>query len=185
MNLMKYNYIIIINRYWMAPEVIMCDPESPTSYNASYNSKADIWSIGITGIEIADKNPPLSDIHPMRALTLIPTSDLGLAKPKNWSKLFVEFIAICLTKDPNKRPSAEDLLKHPFLQRAKNLRRDAILADMIQKSKMSKEKTKLGIPIDDDEEFANFDQIVPEEVSNTLPPSQLNKQGSDMNPQVR
>jgi len=100
--------------YWMAPEVIMCDPESPTSYNASYNSKADIWSIGITGIEIADKNPPLSDIHPMRALTLIPTSDLGLAKPKNWSKLFVEFIAICLTKDPNKRPSAEDLLKHPF-----------------------------------------------------------------------
>jgi len=169
--------------YWMAPEVIMCDPESPTSYNASYNSKADIWSIGITAIEIADKNPPLSDIHPMRALTLIPTSDLGLAKPKNWSKLFVEFIAICLTKDPNKRPSAEDLLKHPFLQRAKTLRRDAILADMIQKSKMGKEKSKLGIPVDDDEEFANFDQIVPEETKNTLPPSQLNKQGSEPNVQ--
>jgi len=157
----------------MAPEVIMCDPESPTSYNASYNSKADIWSIGITAIEIADKNPPLSDIHPMRALTLIPTSELGLAKPKNWSKLFVEFIAICLTKDPNKRPTAESLLKHPFLQRAKTLRRDAILADMIQKAKMGKEKSKLGIPVDDDEEFANFDQIVPEEVKNTLPPSQL------------
>ena len=179
------SFIFIILRYWMAPEVIMCDPESPTSYNASYNSKADIWSIGITAIEIADKNPPLSDIHPMRALTLIPTSDLGLAKPKNWSKLFVEFIAICLTKDPNKRPSAEDLLKHPFLQRAKTLRRDAILADMIQKSKMGKEKSKLGIPVDDDEEFANFDQIVPEETKNTLPPSQLNKQGSEPNVQVK
>lgn len=167
--------------YWMAPEVIMCDPESPSSYNASYNTKADIWSIGITAIEIADKNPPLSDIHPMRALTLIPTSELGLSKPKNWSKLFVEFIAICLTKDPNKRPSAEDLLKHPFLQRARTLRRDAILQDMIQKAKMGKEKSKLGIPVDDDEEFANFDQIVPEEIKNTLPPSQLTKMGSDSN----
>ncbi|KAI9088188.1 kinase-like domain-containing protein, partial [Phlyctochytrium arcticum] len=101
--------------YWMAPEVIMTDPESATHSTASYDSKADIWSIGITAIEIAEKNPPLSDIHPMRALYLIPNSDLGLAKPKAWSKPFQEFIAYCLIKDPVKRPSATELLQHPFL----------------------------------------------------------------------
>ncbi|KAI8617844.1 kinase-like domain-containing protein [Chytriomyces sp. MP71] len=92
--------------YWMAPEVIACDPESASSHTAAYDCKADIWSIGITAIEIADKNPPLSDIHPMRALHMIPSSNLGLAKPKNWSKPFVDFVASCLVKDPSKRPSA-------------------------------------------------------------------------------
>ncbi|KAI8827284.1 kinase-like domain-containing protein, partial [Fimicolochytrium jonesii] len=101
--------------YWMAPEVIMTDPESATHSSASYDAKADIWSIGITAIEIAEKNPPLSDIHPMRALYLIPNSDLGLAKPKNWSKTFQDFIAVCLIKDPIKRPSAAQLLQHPFM----------------------------------------------------------------------
>jgi serine/threonine protein kinase len=101
--------------YWMAPEVIKCDPENATSRSANYDCKADIWSIGITAIEMADKNPPLSDIHPMRALYLIPDADLGLAKPKNWSKTFVDFISCCLTKDPEKRPSAKEILNHPFM----------------------------------------------------------------------
>ncbi|KAI9348493.1 kinase-like domain-containing protein, partial [Obelidium mucronatum] len=103
--------------YWMAPEVISCDPESASSQSAHYDCKADIWSIGITAIEIADKNPPLSDIHPMRALHLIPSSNLGLAKPKNWTKVFVDFIASCLVKDPVKRPSAKEILQHPFMQK--------------------------------------------------------------------
>lgn len=57
-----------MNRYWMAPEVIACDPDSATAGMVSYNDKSDIWSLGITAIEIAEKNPPLSDIHPMQAL---------------------------------------------------------------------------------------------------------------------
>ncbi|KAJ3124847.1 hypothetical protein HK098_000835 [Nowakowskiella sp. JEL0407] len=138
--------------YWMAPEVIMTDPESSTHHSASYDHKADIWSIGITAIEIADKNPPLSDIHPMRALYLIPNSDLGLAKPKNWSKQFVDFVAICLTKDPNARPSAAKLLEHPFMQKAKTLNRQKILADLVAKAKLAKERKKLGKDVDEDEE---------------------------------
>ncbi|RKO96262.1 hypothetical protein CXG81DRAFT_6749, partial [Caulochytrium protostelioides] len=103
--------------YWMAPEVIMTDPDSATHSTASYDAKADIWSIGITAIEIAEKNPPLSDIHPMRALYLIPNSDLGFAHPKSWSKPFQDFVSHCLTKDPQKRPSASQILQHPFLAR--------------------------------------------------------------------
>ncbi|KAI8994353.1 kinase-like domain-containing protein [Gaertneriomyces semiglobifer] len=111
--------------YWMAPEVIMTDPETGNG-NATYDAKADIWSIGITAIEIAEKNPPLSDIHPMRALYLIPNSELNFAKPKNWSKTFQDFVSVCLTKDPNKRPSAQQLLQHPFLAKAAALPRQKL-----------------------------------------------------------
>eukprot|EP00158_Paraphelidium_tribonemae_P008392 Partr_v1_DN28569_c1_g2_i1_m72563 putative serine threonine kinase 10 len=100
--------------YWMAPEVIMSE-NSPTH---TYDAKADIWSIGITTIEMADKLPPLSDIHPMRALYLIPTADaktLMVRKPGDFSKSFVSFIQNCLVKDPRKRPSAEEILAHPFM----------------------------------------------------------------------
>ncbi|TPX37819.1 hypothetical protein SeLEV6574_g07856 [Synchytrium endobioticum] len=137
--------------YWMAPEVIMADPDSATSRSASYDCKADIWSIGITAIEIADKNPPLSDIHPMRALHLIPTSDLGLAKPKNWSKAFADFVATCLTKDPTKRPSAAQILEHPFLAKVKSLNRQKILADLVSKARVAREKKKSGQFDDDDD----------------------------------
>ncbi|KAJ1562567.1 hypothetical protein HK096_007787, partial [Nowakowskiella sp. JEL0078] len=138
--------------YWMAPEVIMTDPESSTHNSASYDHKADIWSIGITAIEIADKNPPLSDIHPMRALHLIPNSDLGLAKPKNWSKPFVDFVSVCLIKDPNQRPSAAQLLEHPFMQKAKTLPRQKIITELVVKAKIAKEKKKAGKEDSDEEE---------------------------------
>ncbi|KAI9355741.1 kinase-like domain-containing protein, partial [Zopfochytrium polystomum] len=126
------------------PEVIRCDPDSASSRDASYDYKADIWSIGITAIEIADKNPPLSDIHPMRALYLIPDSDLNLAKPKAWSKPFVDFIANCLVKDPVKRPSAAKLLEHPFMQKARGLNRKGIIADLIVKAKIARDRKKAG-----------------------------------------
>ena len=136
----------------MAPEVISMDPETNNDPNACYTDKADIWSLGITAIEIADKNPPLSDMHPMRALYLIPKSNLGLSEPKNWSKAFVDFISVCLTKDPTKRPSSSELLNHPFIQKAKDLPRQEMLKMTVMKSKMAREKKKLGLEYDEDDE---------------------------------
>ncbi|KAJ3264353.1 hypothetical protein HDU77_008785 [Chytriomyces hyalinus] len=151
--------------YWMAPEVIACDPESATSQTAAYDCKSDIWSIGITAIEIADKNPPLSDIHPMRALHMIPSSNLGLAKPKNWSKQFVDFIASCLVKDPARRPSAREILQHPFMQKAAGLPRQQIMCDLVKKAKIARERKKAGLePLDDEEDEQEKKQAVPEKV---------------------
>ncbi|KAJ3357429.1 hypothetical protein HDU83_007360 [Entophlyctis luteolus] len=151
--------------YWMAPEVINCDPDGPNSKVASYDCKADIWSIGITAIEIADKNPPLSDIHPMRALHLIPNSNLGLAKPKNWSKIFVDFISVCLIKDPTKRPSAHEILNHPFMTKAAGLPRQKIMQELVQKARSAKERKKAGLDVvDDEEDEVEKKQAVPEKI---------------------
>lgn len=129
----------------------MTDPESETSRTATYDSKSDIWSIGITAIEIAEKNPPLSDIHPMRALVLIPNANLNFAKPKNFSKIFQQFVNDCLQKDPKARPSCQELLEHPFLSKAKSLPRKQMIYDIIQKVKFAKEKGKAGVEDDDDD----------------------------------
>lgn len=95
--------------YWMAPEVIQQN---------SYDAKADLWSLGITCIELAEMLPPLSHIHPMRALFLIPTSPTPtLTNPGQWSKHFNDFLAQILVKEPEKRKSASELLKHPFLKK--------------------------------------------------------------------
>ncbi|KAJ3166932.1 hypothetical protein HDU88_003021 [Geranomyces variabilis] len=170
--------------YWMAPEVIMTDPENATHGSASYDAKADIWSIGITAIEIAEKNPPLSDIHPMRALTLIPTSDLGLAKPKNWSKTFQEFIAVCLIKDPTKRPSAAQLLAHPFLAKASGLPRQKIMTELVQKAKLAREKKKAGYDMDDDDdEDEKKDEIPAKAVAETMKQAKQAKQQQHIAPQ--
>ena len=152
--------------YWMAPEVILLDPETNNDPQLAYTHKADIWSLGITAIEIAEKNPPLSDIHPMRALQLIPKSDLGFAKPKNWSKTFVDFVAVCLTKDPAKRPSASQLLNHPFLAKAKDLPRQEIMKDLVLKSRIAREKRKQGKDEDEDDEKA--EPVAPKAIAETI-----------------
>ncbi|KAJ6221662.1 hypothetical protein RDWZM_000207 [Blomia tropicalis] len=98
--------------YWMAPEVVMCE----TFRDNPYDYKADIWSLGITLIEFAQKEPPNHQMSPMRVLLKIQKGDPPrLDSPSKWSKLFVDFIAKCLTKDPILRPNASDLLAHPFL----------------------------------------------------------------------
>lgn len=95
--------------YWMAPEVIQQN---------SYDAKADIWSLGITCIELAEMLPPLSHIHPMRALFLIPTSPTPtLSDPSKWSKDFIDFLSKVLVKEPEKRLTAAELLKHSFLRK--------------------------------------------------------------------
>lgn len=98
--------------YWMAPEVIACD-QDPT---ATYDYRSDQWSLGITAIEIAEGEPPLCSMHPMRALFLIPRNPAPrLKQTKRWSPRFVNFIDQCLTKDTTKRPTSDELLKHPFV----------------------------------------------------------------------
>ncbi len=97
--------------YFMAPEVLE---------SSKYDAKADIWSIAITAYELAVGQPPLADIHPMRAIFLIPTGPAPtLPNPENYSPEFNDFLRVCLQKDPSKRPSADELLKHPFLQSVK------------------------------------------------------------------
>jgi serine/threonine protein kinase len=96
--------------YWMAPEVIE---------RTGYDSKADIWSLGITGIELALGKAPYSDIHPMRALFLIPKNSPPSLQG-NFSNVFKSFISACLEKDPLKRPTARELLQHPFIFGAKD-----------------------------------------------------------------
>lgn len=97
--------------FWMAPEVIQ---------ETGYDVKADIWSLGITAIEMAESKPPYADIHPMRAIFLIPSRPPPtLSKPDNYSEDFRDFIAKCLTKKPDDRPSASELLKHPFITKAR------------------------------------------------------------------
>ncbi|KAM6179918.1 mitogen-activated protein kinase kinase kinase kinase 4 isoform 9-T9 [Erethizon dorsatum] len=118
--------------YWMAPEVIACD-ENP---DATYDYRSDLWSCGITAIEMAEGAPPLCDMHPMRALFLIPRNPPPRLKSKKWSKKFFSFIEGCLVKNYVQRPSTEQLLKHPFIRDQPNERQVRIqLKDHIDRTR--------------------------------------------------
>ncbi|XP_072681408.1 myosin-IIIa isoform X3 [Canis lupus baileyi] len=98
--------------FWMAPEVIACEQQLDTTYDA----RCDTWSLGITAIELGDGDPPLADLHPMRALFKIPRNPPPkLRQPEIWSAEFNDFISKCLTKDYEKRPTVSDLLQHKFI----------------------------------------------------------------------
>ncbi|KAK5650505.1 hypothetical protein RI129_001534 [Pyrocoelia pectoralis] len=98
--------------YWMAPEVVLCE----TFRDNPYDFKVDIWSMGITLIEFAQMEPPNHEMSPMRVLLKIQKSDPPtLEQPSKWSKDFVDFIAKALIKDPQKRPTCDELLKHSFI----------------------------------------------------------------------
>ncbi|XP_075169560.1 MAP4K3-like protein hppy isoform X8 [Haematobia irritans] len=99
--------------YWMAPEVAAVERKG------GYNQLCDIWACGITAIELAELQPPMFDLHPMRALFLMSKSGFKpptLSNKEKWSPTFHNFVKTALTKNPKKRPTAERLLQHPFVQ---------------------------------------------------------------------
>ncbi|XP_035984306.1 mitogen-activated protein kinase kinase kinase kinase 4 isoform X14 [Fundulus heteroclitus] len=138
--------------YWMAPEVIACD-ENP---DATYDYRSDLWSCGITAIEMAEGAPPLCDMHPMRALFLIPRNPPPRLKSKKWSKKFFSFIESCLVKNYTQRPPTEQLLKHQFIREQPNERQVRIqLKDHIDRTKKKrgeKDETEYEYSGSEDEE---------------------------------
>jgi len=94
----------------MAPELIR---------GQEYGTKVDIWSLGIMIMEMAEGDPPYMEFPPLRALFLITTKGIpDLKEPSRWSPTFREFVALCLEKDAEKRPSADALLEHAFMRSA-------------------------------------------------------------------
>ncbi|XP_046392990.1 serine/threonine-protein kinase mig-15 isoform X3 [Ischnura elegans] len=123
--------------YWMAPEVIACD-ENP---DATYDNRSDLWSLGITALEMAESQPPLCDLHPMRALFLIPRNPPPRLKSKKWAKKFHGFVETVLVKDYHQRPYTEQLLKHPFIRDQPTERQVRIqLKDHIDRCKKRKQE---------------------------------------------
>ena len=97
--------------YWMSPEIIACETDKEVSYDA----KTDVWSLGITCIELAEKEPPHNELNPTRVMMRIRKADAPKLRQTLWSKNFVDFVAKCLSKAPEDRWTARQLLKHPFV----------------------------------------------------------------------
>ena len=117
--------------YWMAPEVI-ANKTSATPYDC----RADVWSLGITLIELAQADPPLADINPMKALFQIPyRNPPTLARPDKWSPEFNDFVAKCLVKRPQARWTVDQLLHHPWLDACQSPR---VLVDLVERYLVAK-----------------------------------------------
>ncbi|XP_046413981.1 serine/threonine-protein kinase 3 isoform X3 [Neodiprion lecontei] len=120
---------VIGTPFWMAPEVIQ---------EIGYDCVADIWSLGITALEMAEGKPPYGDIHPMRAIFMIPTKPPpSFREPDKWSAEFIEFVSGCLVKNPEERATATELLSHEFIGNAKQ---PSILSQMIAEAHEIREK---------------------------------------------
>ncbi|XP_017779525.1 PREDICTED: serine/threonine-protein kinase 3 isoform X2 [Nicrophorus vespilloides] len=114
---------VIGTPFWMAPEVIQ---------EIGYDCVADIWSLGITALEMAEGKPPYGEIHPMRAIFMIPTKPPpSFREPDIWSPEFIDFVSICLVKNPEERATASTLLQHVFIGNAKQ---PSILSQMISEA---------------------------------------------------
>lgn len=112
--------------YWMAPEVILAMDEG------QYDGKVDVWSLGITCIELAERKPPLFNMNAMSALYHIAQNESPVLQSGHWSEYFRNFVDSCLQKIPQDRPTSEVLLKHRFVLRE---RPPTVIMDLIQRTK--------------------------------------------------
>ncbi|XP_033040876.1 misshapen-like kinase 1 isoform X12 [Trachypithecus francoisi] len=159
--------------YWMAPEVIACD-ENP---DATYDYRSDIWSLGITAIEMAEGAPPLCDMHPMRALFLIPRNPPPRLKSKKWSKKFIDFIDTCLIKTYLSRPPTEQLLKFPFIRDQPTERQVRIqLKDHIDRSRKKREETEYEYSGSEEEDDSHGEEGEPSSIMNVPGESTLRRE---------
>eukprot|EP00069_Balaena_mysticetus_P008266 bmy_19666T0 len=135
--------------YWMAPEVVMCE----TSKDRPYDYKADVWSLGITLIEMAEIEPPHHELNPMRVLLKIAKSEPpALAQPSKWSSNFKDFLKKCLEKNVDSRWTTSQLLQHPFVTVDSNKPIRELIAEA--KAEVT-EEVEDGKEEDDDEETEN------------------------------
>uniref|UniRef100_A0A671DSU4 non-specific serine/threonine protein kinase n=1 Tax=Rhinolophus ferrumequinum TaxID=59479 RepID=A0A671DSU4_RHIFE len=158
--------------FWMAPEVIACEQQ----YDSSYDARCDVWSLGITAIELGDGDPPLFDMHPVKTLFKIPRNPPPtLLHPEKWCEEFNHFISQCLIKDFEKRPSITHLLDHPFIQGAhgKVLFLQKQLAKVLQdqkrlnpvvKTRRARMHTRRPYHVEDAEKYCLEDDLVNLEV---------------------
>ncbi|KAM9511992.1 traf2 and NCK-interacting protein kinase-like isoform 7-T7 [Salvelinus alpinus] len=167
--------------YWMAPEVIACD-ENPDS---TYDYRSDLWSLGITALEMAEGAPPLCDMHPMRALFLIPRNPPPKLKSKKWSKKFLSFVESCLVKNYLHRPATETLLRHSFIKDLPNERQVRImLKDHLDRTRKKRDKVTLSTEgpeyeysgSEDEEEEMNDEEGEPSSIVNLPGESTLRRE---------
>ena len=143
--------------YWMAPEVILSEEDSLNKYGP----KCDVWSIGITTIELCDKSPPFADIHPFTALKMIKAPDTVILLNKKRSRQCQDFINYCITRDIKRRPTALEALQHPFMLQCQQQDRSAIVRDML---KVLGKTTTVPLnkkPVVDSEDEEDVDQLPP------------------------
>ncbi|XP_056624995.1 misshapen-like kinase 1 isoform X2 [Triplophysa dalaica] len=163
--------------YWMAPEVIACD-ENP---DATYDYRSDVWSLGITALEMAEGAPPLCDMHPMRALFLIPRNPPPKLKSKKWSKKFLTFVDSCLVKNYQHRSSTETLLRHSFIKDLPNERQVRItLKDHLDRTR-KRRREKEGMEYEysgseDEDDGMNEDEGEPSSLVNVPGESTLRRE---------
>lgn len=120
---------IVGTPYWMAPELIR---------GQNYDQKVDLWSLGIMVMEMAEGEPPYMEFPPLRALFLITTKGIpDLKEPQKWSLEMRDFISKCLEKEPDARPDATEMMKHPFLRKACNSSEIANVAKQAKQIKQS------------------------------------------------
>lgn len=107
-NTMNKRKTVVGSPYWMAPEVIR---------ESHYDGRADVWSLGITAIEMAEGAPPHANLHPLRAIFVIPTKPAPtLADPDYWSPEMLDFVRCCCQKDAAQRCDSALLSSHPFVK---------------------------------------------------------------------